>query len=57
MSNQEKKKTTSNKKVPSMTATNKNKKKTKSANVISLKKLRKSKEFRDLGDAFDYFSD
>tara|TARA_Y100000356_G_C11179960_1_gene246281 strand:+ start:623 stop:796 length:174 start_codon:yes stop_codon:yes gene_type:complete len=57
MSNQEQKKTTSNKKVPSKTATNKNKKKNKSATVISLKKLRKSKEFRDLGDAFDYFSD
>ena len=45
------------KKVPSKTATNKNKKKTKSATAISLKKLRKSKEFRDLGDTFDYFSD
>tara|TARA_B100002051_G_C16570606_1_gene552368 strand:+ start:629 stop:802 length:174 start_codon:yes stop_codon:yes gene_type:complete len=57
MSNQEQKKTTSNKKAPSKATINKNKKKNKSATVISLKKLRKSKEFRDLGDAFDYFSD
>tara|TARA_B100000035_G_C21002278_1_gene555547 strand:+ start:1373 stop:1558 length:186 start_codon:yes stop_codon:yes gene_type:complete len=28
-----------------------------SKTAASLKKLRKSKTFRDLGDAFDYFSD
>ena len=29
----------------------------KSQTAINLNKLRKSKTFRDLGDAFDYFSD
>ena len=57
MSNQAQKKTNPKKKNPSKPTINKNKKKTKSATAISLEKLRKSKAFRELGDAFDYFSD
>ena len=57
MSNQAQKKANPKKKSSTNVYTNKNKKKTKSATAISLEKLRKSKAFRELGDAFDYFSD
>ena len=57
MSNQAQKKANPKKKISTNVYTNKNKKKTKSVTAISLEKLRKSKEFRELGDAFDYFSD
>ena len=56
MSNQAQKKANPKKKFPLMFLVIKIRK-IKSATAISLEKLRKSKAFRELGDAFDYFSD